>query len=133
MSHFLTHFHTCSHFSIFSRIFTHVLTCSHSIQCFVLFPGVSRAPRGPSSESSQKTPGKRRWEKVGEGGRKFEKVRESSQKAPGKRWEKVGKHRHRPDQKPSRVLIEIDHTNAWQLIFTLVHTFSNFSPMFLTF
>ena len=46
-------------------------TFSHSIHCFVLFPGVPRAPRGPFSESYQKVPGKRRWEKVGEGRRKI--------------------------------------------------------------
>jgi len=72
----------------FVTLFTHLSrtcssrfqTCSQSIHCFVLFPGVPRAPRGPFLESSQKAPGKRRWEVVGEGWRRSEKVRESSRK-----------------------------------------------------
>ncbi len=59
-------------------------TFSHSVNCFVLFPGVPRAPRGPFSESSQKVlrkflerEGGRRREKVGEGWRGLEKVREN--------------------------------------------------------
>ncbi len=61
----------------FSQLFR---TFSHSINCFVLFPGVPRAPRGQFSESSQKVPGKRRWEKAGEGWRRLERVGESSRK-----------------------------------------------------
>ncbi len=72
----------------FVTLFTHLSrtcssrfqTCSQSIHCFVLFPGVPPAPRGPFLESSQKAPGKRRWEVVGEGWRRSEKVRESSRK-----------------------------------------------------
>ena len=52
-----------------------------------LFRTVSREPPGPqgsvlrkSSDSSQKVPGKRRWEKAGEGWRRLERVGESSRK-----------------------------------------------------
>ena len=62
-------------FHVFFACFKLLHTFSHSIHCFVLFPRVPRPPRGLFSEKSRKVPRKRRWEKVGEGGIKFEQVR----------------------------------------------------------
>ena len=53
------------------------------------FPGFPGPPGGPFSESSQKVPGKRRWEKVGEGSRKSEKVGGSLRKF--EKVERVGR------------------------------------------
>ncbi len=97
----------------FVTLFTHLSrtcssrfqTCSQSIHCFVLFPGVPPAPRGPFLESSQKAPGKRRWEVVGEGWRRSEKVRESSRKFE-KTKNKKEKHKTKTKNKNTKKILE---------------------------
>ncbi len=69
-------------FNTFHALFTLFHTFSHSIHCFVLFPGGSPGPQGSALRKSSESS----WEEeVGEGGRRLEKVEEGR-----RRSEKIG-------------------------------------------